>query len=241
MNLGYILAKTSTAAAGVVLYLPVVAGIITPMLWMLPAWYVSWYALSYIVPFSSTWSGILYVTWAPVSSSLSTMVDVAFWLFGLATFAAGSGLFLYALATMVRARSSTDELITSGPYRWVRHPQHLGIILMLALPTLHIYGFHSDTFRFGDLVSVSSLIFLLVLVADIEEIGLFKKFGDGFLNYHQSTPFMLPLRVPNWMRPQLPAVLNRRSVRYLLAFVLFWSAMALLSYAFTFLPLVYLR
>ncbi len=211
------------------------------MLWILPAWYVSWYLLSYIVPFSNTWSGVFTVSWDPVSGSDNVMIVVAFWLFGLATFIVGSGLFLYALATMVRARSSTSELITSGPYRWIRHPQHLGIILMLFLLAFHIDGFDSVDIRLGNVVSLSSLVLLLVLVADIEEIGLSKKFGDDFLNYSLNTPFMLPLRVPSSIKMKLPAVLNRRSVRYLLAFVLFWSVMTLLSYAFTFLPLFYVR
>jgi len=132
-------------------------------------------------------------------------------------------------------------LVTSGPYRWIRHPQHLGIILMLFLLAFHIDGFDSVDIRLGNLVSLSSLVLLLVLVADIEEIGLSKKSGDDFLNYCVKTPFMLPLRVPSSMKAKLPAVLHRRSVRYLLAFLFFWSMMALLSYAFTFLPLFYVR
>jgi len=211
------------------------------MLWLLPAWYLSWYALSYIVPFSRTWSGLYLVSWDPVSSTHNIMIVIGFWLFGLTTFVVGSGLFIYALATMVRARSAASGLMTSGAYRWIRHPQHLGIILMLFLPTFHIYGLESVEIRLGDLVSLSSLVLLLVVIADIEEIGLSKKFGDVFLSYRLNTPFIFPFRAQRRMKANPPEFLRRRFVRYILSFVFFWSLMTLVSYAFTFLPLFYVR
>jgi protein-S-isoprenylcysteine O-methyltransferase Ste14 len=241
LSLRYILSKVSEAAAAIFLYLPVIARIITPMIWILPAWYVSWYLLSYIIPFSNTWPGVFIISWDPVSHSHNTQVVVASLCIGLITFTVGSLLFLYALVTMIRTRSAKNGLATSGPYKWIRHPQHLGIILMLFLPVLDFYGIDYLSIRLGDLVSLFSLAFLLILVADLEEIGLAKKFGDDFQNYCSVTPFMLPLRTPQWIKKQLSSFPTQRYVRYLFAFILFWIFMTLLSYAFTFLHYAYVK
>ena len=83
----------------------------------------------------------------------------------------------------------THTLVMTGPYRWVRHPYFLGILLMLV----------------GAIVAMRSLPALILLYpalrvtllrAHREEHNLVLRFGESYLTYHERVPFMLPLRPP---------------------------------------------
>jgi len=89
----------------------------------------------------------------------------------------------------VRALGRGRSLVTRGPYRWVRHPYFLGILLMLL----------------GAIVAMRSLPALILLYpalrvtlvrAHREEHNLVLRFGEAYLAYHERVPFMLPLRPP---------------------------------------------
>lgn len=63
-----------------------------------------------------------------------------FWT-GLALFAAGQGLRIWCILTLGpwwNARASVDpglRVVAHGPYRWIRHPNYLGVLLeVLGLP-----------------------------------------------------------------------------------------------------------
>ena len=95
---------------------------------------------------------------------------------------------LLALAS-VRAIGRGRELVTRGPYRWVRHPYFLGILVMLV----------------GAIVAMRSLPALILLYpalritvvrAHREEHNLVLRFGEAYLAYHERVAFMLPLRPP---------------------------------------------
>jgi protein-S-isoprenylcysteine O-methyltransferase Ste14 len=95
---------------------------------------------------------------------------------------------LLALAS-VRALGRGCELVTRGPYRWVRHPYFLGILVMLV----------------GAIVAMRSLPALVLLYpvgrvtflrARREEHNLGLRFGDPYHTYRQRVAFMLPLRPP---------------------------------------------
>jgi protein-S-isoprenylcysteine O-methyltransferase Ste14 len=100
---------------------------------------------------------------------------------------------LLALAA-VRALGRGRELVTRGPYRWVRHPYFLGILLMLV----------------GAIVAMRSLPALILLYPTVritaqrarrEEHNLALRFGDAYLAYRERVPFLLPFRPPlprNW-------------------------------------------
>lgn len=101
---------------------------------------------------------------------------------------------LLALAA-VRSLGRGRELVTSGPYRWVRHPYFLGILLMLV----------------GAIIAMRSLPALILFYpavrvtlvrANREEHNLALRFGEAYLNYRARVPFILPLRPP---LPRTPA------------------------------------
>jgi len=100
---------------------------------------------------------------------------------------------LLALAS-VRALGQGRELVTRGPYRWVRHPYYLGILVMLV----------------GAIVAMRSLPALILFYPAVrvtlvrarrEEHNLGLRFGDAYHKYQERVAFMLPLRPP---LPQAP-------------------------------------
>jgi len=95
---------------------------------------------------------------------------------------------LLALAS-VRALGRGHELVTRGPYRWVRHPYFLGILVMLV----------------GAIVAMRSLPALILLYPAVrvtvmrarrEEHNLCLRFGDAYHEYRERVAMILPLRPP---------------------------------------------
>jgi methanethiol S-methyltransferase len=106
--------------------------------------------------------------------------------------AAGLGLLMAGWATVYRGRGG---LVTGGIYRWLRHPQYLGLMLIvvafiLMWPTL------------PTLVMAPVLVVMYVRLARREDRELAARFGWGFAAYAARTPAFVP-----WGRGRLdPAV-----------------------------------
>ena len=95
---------------------------------------------------------------------------------------------LLAIAS-VRALGRGSQLVTRGPYRWIRHPYFLGILVMLV----------------GAIIAMRSLPALILFYpalrvtlvrAHREEHNLVLRFGEEYLAYHDRVAFLLPLRPP---------------------------------------------
>jgi len=95
---------------------------------------------------------------------------------------------LLALAA-VRAIGRGTRLVAHGPYRWVRHPYFLGVILMLV----------------GAIVAMRSLPALVLLIptlrvtvsrASREEHNLALRFDEAYEAYRSRVSPFLPLRPP---------------------------------------------
>ena len=112
---------------------------------------------------------------------------------GSALCAAGLPLVADAFVRFVRARGTpapvaeTEELVTSGPYRWMRNPQYVGVIAMVvgqglrwnSLPVLAYAGYLAVAFH--------------TWVRVYEEPRLHERFGAAYQRYVAS--------VPRWPRP----------------------------------------
>jgi protein-S-isoprenylcysteine O-methyltransferase Ste14 len=121
---------------------------------------------------------------------------------GTALCAAGLPLVADAFVRFVRARGTpapvaeTEELVTSGPYRWVRNPQYVGVIATVAgrglrwnsRPVLAYAGYLVVAFH--------------TWVRRYEEPRLHERFGAAYEAYAAS--------VPRWPRP-LPRATASRS------------------------------
>jgi methanethiol S-methyltransferase len=105
---------------------------------------------------------------------------------------AGLVLLMAGWATVYRGRAG---LVMSGIYRWLRHPQYLGLILM-------VVAFNLMWPTLPTLVMAPVLVVMYVRLARREDRELAARFGWGFAAYAARTPAFLP-----WGRGRLdPAV-----------------------------------
>jgi protein-S-isoprenylcysteine O-methyltransferase Ste14 len=230
-----IVRRAAQAAASIVVYLPVIAGILTPMVWLLPAWYLSWNYAAYIFPFGSLWNGFILLDLSP---GLSILLSVA----GDLVLVSGLLLFVYGVVEMARKRRAGVQLVQTGPYFWVRHPQHLGILLLLLPLSLGhaVLGLRTVGIRPGDVLSWTLMAFILLAIADYEESVLSKKLGDAYDEYASSVGFIVPflpkvsVRLPESLRKGQP-------LRYIAMFGVFYLAVCAMLAFLTALPTVFIR
>jgi protein-S-isoprenylcysteine O-methyltransferase Ste14 len=79
--------------------------------------------------------------------------------------------------SMPRAQAT---LVTSGPYRWVRHPMYTAAIILLIATVLF-------TANWVVALGGGGVMGLLVLRSRVEEQRLVEKFGDAYRNYQRTT------------------------------------------------------
>lgn len=77
-----------------------------------------------------------------------------------------------------------ERLVTSGPYRWVRHPLYSTTIVILLL-------WPSMTANWAAFVAVSTAYFFLGSIP--EEEKLVEEFGDAYRRYQQVVPRLVPV------------------------------------------------
>jgi protein-S-isoprenylcysteine O-methyltransferase Ste14 len=100
-------------------------------------------------------------------------------------------------------------LVTSGPYRLVRHPQYLGMIITTLGFTSWSIWWLKNTFGIGFLNPLQTVglwfieLFAYILLTNIEEHYLNGKFGESFRKYKDQVPARAPARtrVPKDTRP----------------------------------------
>jgi protein-S-isoprenylcysteine O-methyltransferase Ste14 len=162
--------------------------------------------------------GILRVIWLPVwdsSWSFLKLGDIAylpymivvypFYLLkvdvraSFASLAVGAGLLIFFLGTVtwLYGKFERKELIDFWIYRYSRHPQYLGYLIwsygVMLLASL--YGMLGTKLIFAPGPSLPWLIssLIVICIALTEEIHMRKTYGESYLKYQGSTPFMLPL------------------------------------------------
>lgn len=76
------------------------------------------------------------------------------------------------------------ELVTGGPYRWIRHPMYTSVLMAAAAAALW-------SLQAADLVLWVALLFVLLFKAGIEERALLRRF-PGYQDYKARTKRFLP-------------------------------------------------
>jgi len=113
------------------------------------------------------------------------------------------GLLLLFYSSIYLKVKRGKGLVISGPYRFVRHPQYLGIIFFTLGLTTRSYWILTNTFGTGFLSAQQTIaawfieLFAYILLANIEELYLSKEFREPFENYKSKTPFLIPLLKTN--------------------------------------------
>jgi protein-S-isoprenylcysteine O-methyltransferase Ste14 len=102
-----------------------------------------------------------------------------------------AGYFLFIWSVISRGQYATSwsmpenqKLVTSGPYKYVRHPSYLGYFLMF-FGLLLIWINLLTLFPLSAIPGYSS-------VASKEEKLLVQRFGDEYLNYQKKTGRFIP-------------------------------------------------
>jgi protein-S-isoprenylcysteine O-methyltransferase Ste14 len=155
------------------------------------------------VPCASIWFGIMSV---PLITYLSfffqnpriLIYDLNFFFgsFESYIFLIGFGLFIYCLIYQLAHRK---QLIRTGPYKYVRHPQYLALIIMTLGMTLMVFqtspvfnfDLSIDGFTFISLIWIGEVVAYIIL-AKIEEYALKSKYGDEYIEYANNVSFMIP-------------------------------------------------
>ena len=89
-------------------------------------------------------------------------------------------------------------LVTSGPYRFVRHPQYTAFLLLTIGLTGWSYFIITHTFGMSWLSAEETIILwylellAYIILAFIEDMHLLKKFGSEYASYKNKTPLFIP-------------------------------------------------
>jgi protein-S-isoprenylcysteine O-methyltransferase Ste14 len=109
---------------------------------------------------------------------------------------AGFLLFIASTAYLIIRRKK--GLVTSGPYRLVRHPQYLGIVLLTLGLTSWSYYELTNFWGIGFLSPLQTIgvwfaeLFAYVLLIGIEEMYLAKTYKGAFPDYTHHVPLLIP-------------------------------------------------
>jgi len=170
--------------SSIAIYLPIIAGIMEPMIWPL-------------LVVSPLLYHLLYWWWDPIAEYfgpqwyfITSYISNTDWVNQLAPIVLGVGFVILAigLVQIVRAKARKTGLVTTGLYRYVRHPQHLGIAIMsFGLLMLNGYGI-----RIGDVIAWTLVVFVYIFLADSEEASLEREFGESYLSYKRRVPYLIP-------------------------------------------------
>lgn len=81
------------------------------------------------------------------------------------------------------------EFVRTGPFRWVRHPAYLSMVLELVSVafTLSVWGV--------PLVVLTAFFAVLFRRIQLEERALVSEFGQRYSDYRRSTPAIIPWRL----------------------------------------------
>ncbi len=80
----------------------------------------------------------------------------------------------------------THELVTDGPYRWVRHPLYtVGTLLLTAISLLTASWFIG-------MMTALAIVMIVLVVIPREEANLIETFGDAYRAYKKHTGMLLP-------------------------------------------------
>ena len=108
--------------------------------------------------------------------------------------------FIFFIYTVVYQLTHRKQLMRTGPYKYIRHPQYVAFIIMTLGMTLVAFQ-TSPMFDFPLYNVDGHTIILLVwfgevtayiILGKIEELALKAKYGDEFLEYANDVSFMIP-------------------------------------------------
>ncbi len=196
-------------------YAPVVGTIIFWMgAWSAPIAFTSWSIFNYLY----VGVGVGFNMWIRLDTVGFTPGIKALLVIEVLIFVLGLVLFLWGVIQIAISIVKKKGLVTTGLYRYIRHPQLLGLIIMGFAFVLYIPGTEDRGIKVGEIISWSFFAFILFLWSEFEERQLAKKFGDEFVEYRSVTGSFLP-RIINRTKKRRSYYEIKFWRRYLFAFL----------------------
>jgi len=205
-----VLKKIVVGIISIFVYLPIIGGILAPMALIIGInLYISWRLIGYNL-IDWTWA---YYLINPLFIPLIISIEIVIFCFGL-------GFFLTGLITLVKKKMEGDTLIQTGIYKYIRHPQNLGIIFMFLPFAMYIPGFNDIGIRMGEIASWMVFTFILYLYSYYEEWRLAKKYKEIYVEYHKKTGFF----IPKFLRDKNESLININFSKKILIVVVIFLA-----------------
>lgn len=222
--------KIILGLTSLIFYLPIILGILAPMLIAFALFfYISWELTDIFYPI---------ILWGYIILSDGTLI--VFILIEIGLFLIGLALFLSGFLEMTRKKSKERGLIQSGIYKYIRHPQNLGIILIFLPFALYIPYFSDIGIRVGEIISYSFFALLIIFYSFYEEFRMKKKYKKDFLDYYKNSGFFFPNFSLLKEKLEFKKHMILKIVITMVSFILFQSLYILLLQNFSNI-LIYLR
>ncbi|MGY5873343.1 MAG: hypothetical protein RTV72_13920 [Candidatus Thorarchaeota archaeon] len=162
-------------------------------------------ATSYLLPLASSippfWGGIMTLPFLLYLVGLIGNLQATMYLGDLLNLAAifvPLILIIYCVTYLWRQKKQLG-LVTTGPYRFVRHPQYFSVTIFTFILTYQSVWILQNTFGMGWLtIDQTILLWIAMLVAYvgiawIEELHLNKVFGPKWEAYRNKVGFLIPI------------------------------------------------
>ncbi len=154
-KIGNVLVKIGLIFSSLSSYIPIIIGILAPMITIMGGLlYFSWIFFGY-----SYTSWIWYYFIIP-AEMIPFVIAVE-----IIIFCIGLGIFLTGLVILVIGKKRKENIIQWGIYKYIRHPQNFGIIIIVFPFALYIPGFEDIGIRIGEIVSWGFFAFFLCLLS----------------------------------------------------------------------------
>jgi steroid 5-alpha reductase family enzyme len=108
------------------------------------------------------------------------------------------GLLIIVYSVVYLRVRRKEGVATSGPYRLVRHPQYLGMILSTLGLTSWSVWILNNAFGIGFLDPSQTIavwfieLFVYIFLAYVEELFLCRNYGEAFEDYRSRVPLLIP-------------------------------------------------
>jgi len=219
-----------------VAYIPIIAGILYSMTAMPALAYLSWNIFYFLpgIDFMASWifADGYYSTNFPIYYSLM-------WI-ELVIFICGFGLFLHGLIHLVKTKKEKIDIVQTGLYKYIRHPQNLGIIIF-SFPFCLYVPFLGDTgLKVGDIFSWLLFFLLIIIYSDIEEIHMVKRYPDDYRFYRSNTGFFIP-RIIKTKKERSNLEIKNYLFRWLFLIGGYILLISILTFIFSKFPLLHLK
>ena len=109
------------------------------------------------------------------------------------------GFWLFVIS-LIYQLTHRKQLIRTGPYKYIRHPQYLAIIFITfgmtlivfeTTPVVNLNLFHLNGYTVIFYTWIGEVLAYIIL-GKIEDIALESKYGEDYLKYKNTVSFMFP-------------------------------------------------